>query len=112
MTKREMLNRKLQAIQYQIRQLEQDGDGDTQYAELNYFNSRCRLLKNHLCGIKRKRNTGVQWDAFVRIAKSLFGKQYITQLTYEQADVCVAFLNECVDVLNKYEEIAKGGRNK
>lgn len=112
MTKYEMLESRLNSIQAEMRRLAKNGGGDIHYAESGYFNNKCNFLKNHSCDgkvngkIKRK-NYGTQWDAFVRIAKSLWGKHDVRQLTYEQADVCVEFLNECVDILNKYEEIVE-----
>lgn len=108
MTKEEMLEGKIKSLQIQLNNVRANGTQNIQYAEKSYFSKRCKLLKYHTCGVKTNiRNTGVVWDGIVRIAKSFFEKRYIYQLTYEQANLCVDFLNRVIDIINEYEEKAR-----
>lgn len=103
MTKYEMIEQKLNSLSIQLKKAEQDGTGLIQYAEKNYFARKCDTLKYHTDA--KEHNFGTTWDDLTRLAKRLFRKQNISQLTYEEADICVGFINECVAIVNKYEDI-------
>ena len=108
MTEYERLENKLRNVEAELRRLAKNGGGDIDYIKDSYFNDHCLVLKNHnFEGRNKKKNHGSQWDMFVKIAKTLFGKKHIHQLTKEQGDICVRFLNDCVCLLNKYEAIAQ-----
>lgn len=108
MTEYERLENKLRNVEAELRRLAKNGGGDIDYIKGSYFNDNCRVLKNHAFkGRNKEKNTGFQWDMFTKIAKSLFGVKRVDQLTKEEGDICVEFLDKCVDLLNEYEAIAQ-----
>lgn len=103
MTKFEQLESRLNSIYREMKQVEKDGTGNIQYAEKSYFSQNCNVMKNH--SNNKDQNMGSTWDDLCRLAKRLFKKKNVMQLTYEEADICVEFINECIEVVEKYEVI-------
>lgn len=114
MTEFERIERKIKALQIQLIKVQEEGTGNIEYVEKGYFSKNCRVfLKGHVYGKPGKeRNFGPLWDGFVKAAKSLYSVSKEGQLTPKEADVCVAYLEECVGLYNKYSAIVKDIENR
>lgn len=98
MTKYEILERKLNSIQAEIRQAKKDGTGEKQYADPSYFSDNCNDLLYHREGHE-------PWNSFVRLAKSLYGVNNVSSLRLEHAEVCKNYINDLISIHNKYEKL-------